>query len=215
MLATTFRYVLYARQGLTDAPVTAFITISIWAFLKAHDATEGDGRRYAWLAWAGVGCAALTKGPVAVFAPTIWIVFAWLTSGRRGIRRMHLPSGLLIASAIALPWNLAMWAMHGNAFLETALRQEVIVRYLSEDFQHRGFFYFFGAWIGDGAPWSFFFLPALAWIGLNRRRLHAGVVRAGLLTGVWFATVLLVFSCSAYKLPHYILPAYPAMALAV
>lgn len=35
------------------------------------------------------------------------------------------------------------------------------------------------------------------------------------LAGIWFLTVLLVFSISQYKLPHYILPAYPAMALAV
>jgi 4-amino-4-deoxy-L-arabinose transferase-like glycosyltransferase len=34
------------------------------------------------------------------------------------------------------------------------------------------------------------------------------------LAGIWFLTVLAVFSVSQYKLPHYILPAYPAMALA-
>jgi 4-amino-4-deoxy-L-arabinose transferase-like glycosyltransferase len=214
-LATTFRFILYARQSLTDVPVTFFVTLSIWLFLRAHDAPEGQSRRDAWLGWAATGLAALTKGPVAVLGPAIWVAFGLIYHRQTFLRRLHPVSGVLVAAAITLPWHLYMIALHGRAFLDVALGYEVVARYLSEDFpgRDRGIFYFVGVWFGDAAPWSLFFVSGAIWLYARWRELEPGIQRLSLLALIWFGFVLALFSVSQYKLPHYIMPAYPPTAL--
>lgn len=215
-LATTFRFVLYARQGLTDVPVTAAITAGLWAMSRALNAASGSAAA-ARLAWACAGAAILLKGPVGLLAPAIWTGWAWLTGGRQAVARTRPLSGMAIAAAIAAPWFIVMLALHGRAFFNVAVGYEVVARYLSDDFpgRDRGFFYFWGVWLGDGLPWSLFLVPAFGWRYFRRSELHRGETASMQLAGLWFLTVLLLFSLSQYKLPHYILPAYPAMALAV
>lgn len=215
-LATTFRFVLYARQGLTDVPVTAAIAAALWAMSRALTSPAGSPLA-ARVAWACAGAGVLLKGPVGLLAPAIWTVWAVLMGGREALRRTRPLSGLLIAALIAAPWYAGMVLLHGRAFADVALGYEIVARYLSADFpgRNRGFFYFWGVWLGDGLPWSLFLVPAVWWALARRDALTAGETRVMQLAGVWFLTVLLVFSASQYKLPHYILPAYPAMALAV
>lgn len=216
VLATTFRFVLYARQGLTDVPVAAAVTLALLAMARA---LTGDRRRSAWTwtAWALAGIGVLLKGPVGLLAPVIWSVWAYLDGGIANVKRTRPLAGIAIAAAIAAPWFVLMIALHGRAFVNVALGYEVVARYLSPDFpgRDRGFFYFWGVWLGDGAPWSLFVIPAAWWMFRARHTLLTGERRLLRLAGIWFATVLLVFSVSQYKLPHYILPLYPAMALIV
>jgi 4-amino-4-deoxy-L-arabinose transferase-like glycosyltransferase len=214
-LATTFRFILYARQSLTDVPVTFFVTLAVWLFLRAHDAPEGKSRRDALLAWAATGLAALTKGPVAVLAPAIWIAFAAIYHRQTFLPRLHLFAGVLVSAAIALPWHLYMIALHGRTFVDVALGYEVVARYLSEDFpgRDRGILYFVGVWFGDAAPWSLFFVSGVIWLYVRWRVLEPAIQRVSVLALIWFAIVLALFSVSEYKLPHYIMPAYPPTAV--
>jgi 4-amino-4-deoxy-L-arabinose transferase-like glycosyltransferase len=214
-LATSFRFVLYARQGLTDVPVVAALTLGLWGMTRA--VTRPAARRAAYGAWACVGAAILLKGPVGLLAPVIWTAWAWLSGGRDALRRTRPLAGVAIAAAIAVPWYAVMLALHGRAFANVALGYEIVARYLSPEFpgRERGFFYYWGVWLGDGAPWSLFLLPAFWWAYKRRSTLAENEIRVMVLAAVWFMTVLLIFSVSQYKLPHYILPAYPAMALAV
>jgi len=217
-LATTFRFVLYARQGLTDVPVTALVTLAIWCFIAGNGVGNVDGRRGLVLAgWAATGCAALMKGPVAIIGPLVWIIYARWTEGWPGVKRMRIIEGAMVAAAIALPWFVVMVALHGRAFVDVALGYEVVARYMSPDFpgRDRGFSYFWGVWLGDAAPWSLFFVTATVWALSRWSTLEDGTRRAVQLSIVWFLTVLLLFSVSSYKLPHYIIPAYPATALLV
>ena len=213
-LATTFRFVLYARQGLTDVPVTAAVAAGLWAMTRA---LSGGSAAAARLAWACAGAAILLKGPVGLLAPVIWTGWAWLRGGRQEVARTCPLSGVLIATAVAAPWFIVMLLLHGRAFFDVAIGYEVVARYVSEDFpgRDRGFFYFWGVWLGDGLPWSLFLVAAFWWRYGRKRELAPGEATALQLAGLWFLTVLLLFSVSQYKLPHYILPAYPAMALAV
>jgi 4-amino-4-deoxy-L-arabinose transferase-like glycosyltransferase len=216
ILATTFRFVVYARQGLTDVPVTAAITCGLWAMGRAIHDPRGSRAR-AWIAWACAGAGVLLKGPVALLAPTIWSLWALSIGGRPALMRTRPLSGLLILAAIAAPWFVVMLALHGRAFLDVAMGYEVIARYFSADFPgpDRGILYYWGVWLGDGLPWSIFLPPAMWWAFSSRGTLRAGESRAMHLAGIWFVVVLVIFSASQYKLPHYILPAYPAMSLAV
>jgi len=231
-LATTFRFVLYARQGLTDVPVAAAIACGVWAMSRAVLGKPGgsiaapDGRasidrdrspRAAWIAWVCAGAGVLLKGPVGLLAPVIWSVWAVATGGRDALARTRPVSGLVILMAIALPWYAVMLLMHGRAFLDVALGSEVVARYLSQDFggPSRGPFYYWFVWIGDAMPWSLFLIPAFLWAFWRRGQVRSSESRLMVLAAIWFVTVLLAFSGSRYKLPHYILPAYPAMTVVV
>lgn len=216
-LATTFRFVLYARQGLTDVPVVAAVTCGLWAMSRAISSPVGASPRAARIAWACAGAGVLLKGPVGLLAPIVWSLWAAAIGGRPALMRTRPLGGIVILAAITAPWYVAMLYLHGRAFVDVALGYEVVARYLSTDFpgRDRGILYYWGVWLGDGLPWSLF-LPAAAWWAYSRREaLRVDESRGMQLAGIWFLTVLAVFSASQYKLPHYILPAYPAMALAI
>jgi 4-amino-4-deoxy-L-arabinose transferase-like glycosyltransferase len=202
---------------LTDVPVTAAVTCAIWAMTRAFAMEGTRQRRFAYLAWLFVAAAVLLKGPVAFFAPIVWSLAALLSGGRRALAGTRPIAGAAIVAAIALPWFALMYAMHGKSFLDVALGYEVVARYMDQDFpgRDRGFFYFWGVWLGDALPWSLFLLPAFGWAYARRKTMPEGEARTMRLAAIWFLAVLFLFSLSSYKLPHYILPAYPAMALAL
>jgi 4-amino-4-deoxy-L-arabinose transferase-like glycosyltransferase len=175
---------------------------------------QDAGARGAWVtAWVAIGLAALTKGPVAMIPVAVWVAFYALRREWEGLRRMRLPGGLLLAAAIAAPWGLYMMAVHGSAFLQVAFMSEVVARVRGTLGPARGLLYYFDVWPADLLPWTPFFLGSLAWLAASRGRLEPAVRRHVAFALVWFVCVLLLFSLSGAKLPHYLLPAHPAAAL--
>src|SRR4029453_13288590 len=86
LLATTFRFVTYARQGLTDVPAIAGIVATFLAFEIGSSPGRWRGARLAWGAgWMLVGLTALIKGPIAVIPPVLWVAATWIR--RRGALR--------------------------------------------------------------------------------------------------------------------------------
>ena len=109
-LATSFRFIVFGRQGLTDVPLICFI----WCWRRwtgFQRATEAAGdRRWALAAWASVGLAALTKGPVALLPPSIWMAYRAAIGDVPSIRRVRPIAGSLIAAAVVLPGTLLWWS---------------------------------------------------------------------------------------------------------
>jgi hypothetical protein len=88
LLATTFRFVTYARQGLTDIPAVAGIVATFLAFEIGSSVERAKRQHLAWWAgWTIVGLTALTKGPLALIAPTIWIAATWIRRRRDSLDR--------------------------------------------------------------------------------------------------------------------------------
>jgi 4-amino-4-deoxy-L-arabinose transferase-like glycosyltransferase len=215
-LATSFRFVTYARQGLTDVPVLLFEMLALWAFLRASDGPT-HARRFTRVAWAAIGLAALTKGPVAALPLLVWIPYLALTRQVGAIRWRDWIAGAGLAALIAAPWYLYMIAVHGHAYFDHGVGYELVRRYADTEFPgpKRGVFYYFGVWPGDLAPWTFVFLAALAWVAWRWRGLTEREQRGASFCIVWFVVVLAVFSSASGKLPHYLLPLYPPAALLV
>jgi 4-amino-4-deoxy-L-arabinose transferase-like glycosyltransferase len=126
--------------------------------------------------------------------------------------------GMTLALAIVLPWYVVMVVQHGRAFTDFALGHEVVERMLSEasfGAPPRGFFYYFKIWPGDAAPWSALFVASIGWIAWRWSSLDRAARHAVVFAAAWFISVFLVFSLSRSKVPHYVLPAYPAAALLI
>ncbi len=120
---------------------------------------------------------------------------------------------LAVSLAVAVPWFSVMVKRHGDAFVSTLLGREHLARIVEPMQGHGGFvLYYLGLIAVSFFPWVVF-LP----VALFSRARPTDDVQAfwrSLLT-VWFAVVLILFSLIRTKLPGYVTPLFPAMALLV
>jgi 4-amino-4-deoxy-L-arabinose transferase-like glycosyltransferase len=120
---------------------------------------------------------------------------------------------LASVAVIALPWYIAVGLKTEGAWLQGFLGQHNVGRFLKPMEGHNGpvFYYPIAILIGF-FPWSVFCLPVVRGVLYRLKRESAEYV--GLLFVVcWFAVYLVFFSIARTKLPNYILPCYPAIAL--
>ena len=174
-------------------------------------ASPGQRRRWMWLAWAAMAVALLTKGLIGVVLPGLVLIVYSVAARDFAIwRRIHLVTGALITLAIASPWFILV-SLRNPEFAHFFFIHEHFERYLTT-VHHRT------------APW-WYFLPQLLigflpWLGLSRA--VVGVVRDDpraprfrpiILLASWALTIFVFFSFSSSKLPGYIVPIYPALAI--
>lgn len=187
--------------------------------------------------YAGIGFAVLAKGPIGIVMPvgiigsflfffdeeanaqaerTIVRRLKFFLAPRRYLRVMQtlrLAWGLLLVATIALPWYiLVAMRTHGewvNGFLGT----HNVGRFLAPMEHHRGLpIYYLVAILAGFFPGSVF-LPVSAW-ETARKLPNDGAERqaAGFLF-CWIACFVGFFSLAATKLPNYVVPCYPALAI--
>jgi 4-amino-4-deoxy-L-arabinose transferase-like glycosyltransferase len=229
VMATMFRFVTFARIGLTDIPVMFFVIAALYAFVRAvQPASGGDRRRgpasagpsvaWALAAWVCIGLGVLTKGPVGLLPVAIWAMYAAFSRNWLLFARTRPLIGTVIALVIVLPWYVVMVVHHGRAFTDFALGHEIVERVLSEESfgaPARGFFYYFKIWPGDAAPWSVLFVASVGWMAWRWSSVDRTVRQPVIFAAAWFICVFLLFSLSRSKVSHYVLPAYPAAALLI
>jgi 4-amino-4-deoxy-L-arabinose transferase-like glycosyltransferase len=214
LLATTFRFVTYARQGLTDIPALAGIVATFLAFEIGSTSERSTRQRMAWwTGWTLVGLTALTKGPLALIVPTIWIAATWIRR-REAIRWTAIASGAALALLVGGSWFAYMAVHRGGAFVGVN-SYEFVRRYFDRSFPgpSRGPLFYLTILPGEIAPWPLVAAAAVivllrCWKELDRRRQDGVIIAAA-----WCAGVMLLCSLSQYKLPHYTLPAYPPLML--
>jgi 4-amino-4-deoxy-L-arabinose transferase-like glycosyltransferase len=131
----------------------------------------------------------------------------------RLIGRLHIPTGLLVIAAIALPWYAGVALRTDGAWLARFLAYDNVGRFLQPLENHRGpIVYYVPAILAGFYPWSVFLPLALVSLLLRWRR---GEVPTGgdVFLASWAGLYVGFFSCAGTKLPSYVLPAYPALAL--
>ncbi len=142
--------------------------------------------------WAGffLGLAVLAKGlvPLVLALPLVWLY-------RREWRTWA------IAAATAAPWYLACYARNGQAFIDEFIWKHHVSRFLSPDLQHVQPVWFYVPIL------SVLFLP---WTPALIRKRLAPEERPQLLVAAWG---LVFFSVSTNKLPAYVLPLLPSLAM--
>ncbi|MBC8117902.1 MAG: glycosyltransferase family 39 protein [Candidatus Saccharimonas sp.] len=127
--------------------------------------------------------------------------------------RMRIVLGAAVVLAIALPWYVAVGLKTDGAWLRGFLGDHNVGRFLGAKENHSGpiFYYVIALFMGC-FPWSVF-LPLAVW--QLRTRLVKGDSWGdsdrfvACWAGVWFV----FFSFASTKLPNYVLPMYPALAL--
>jgi 4-amino-4-deoxy-L-arabinose transferase-like glycosyltransferase len=204
--STQFLYSHCARTGELDSALLFFWTL---ACLLVVAGTRH--RPLFYLGCAAVGLCGMVKH--LGFVPELLLILGlWLGLGGywRALGAATLLRGLGIVLLVALPWHAWQYVRHGAAFVDAYFGREMIYRGL-EYGNTRHDLRFFLVVLKDGLfPWSLL-LPLAIW-RLTRTRAPLAL-RPGLLPALWSVVVLVLISVSRVKLPWYVLPAYPALAL--
>ena len=203
-LATMPLVLAFARETIFDSTLAFFLTLAVLAFAEDQPV----------LAWAAIGLGGLTKGPVAILVPLLAVVPYVLLTGR-SLGRVFAWRGLLVFVVIALPWFLIVTARHPE-FPDYALVRETVQRVTTKGFHRTAPIWYYIPIVLVGAfPWI---VPALSLLGRWRwlweaRQVNTAAQEAILLL-CWLIGPLVFFSLNQSKLPHYVLPLLPAIALA-
>lgn len=222
-LAATPRMLLFSRRIIIDVYTTMFLGLTLLCFVLAE--TE-PVRRRRWLIAMYVSAAlgVLTKGPVAVAIPLLVFSVYLAAAGRlRMITRMMLPAGVVIMSAIVLPYYAALFARVGWDAIAAFLLQENLARYVEGvGAPDRGPLFYLPVVFADlYFPWSMLLPAGLALVPW--RTMFAGtgwtrvwgtatvtaavpVENVRLLLGLWIVLIVAFFSLSNGQQDLYVLP---------
>jgi len=176
--------------------------------LLALSALGIAGRLAVPAACALMGLATLAKGPLGLLLPGLVVGgYLLVTRDRHFLRALLSPLGFLLFLLVAGPWHAAILRDQGWQFVEVFLLNHNVDRFISTIHSHPGPPYYYVPVILLGLfPWTGLILPALG--GVEPRR-----SRADLFLLVWLLLPLLFFSVAGSKLPGYILPCLPPLAL--
>jgi 4-amino-4-deoxy-L-arabinose transferase-like glycosyltransferase len=205
VLATSAIYALMAQVLTTDMLLTSLMTTATFAFFLAWR----EGGRWCWLFYIAMGLAALTKGPVGVAIPlSVAAIFLWREGDLRGaVRRFHAVPGLIVTTAIAAPWFIAI-TIREPGFFDFYFIGEHFRRFFDKSYSHdQPIYYYIPILIGGLAPWTLA-LPFVPW-----RRLKPSPARRFCI--IASTTIFVLFSLSSAKLVPYILPAIPPLSIVI
>ncbi|MCS6829074.1 MAG: glycosyltransferase family 39 protein [Armatimonadota bacterium] len=202
-----------ARQAIMDSLLTLWFTLAIIGWIEGYT----SNRRGYLLMAAGAGLATMTKGLIGLLLPAATLML-WILLRRDWAELKRIPwlPVLGVYLLIVLPWHLAVWRTAGDLFVQEYIIRHHVNRFLGKEFGHTAPFWFYLPVLLVGMyPWSAF-VPVVGWQVLSGWRCEKQkLCCAWAMWALWAAVVLLFFSASKSKLPGYILPAVPALALLV
>jgi 4-amino-4-deoxy-L-arabinose transferase-like glycosyltransferase len=198
-----------------DMGLTLWTTATLVALLLAENARAHAAAQRRWMlaAWAAMALAVLSKGLVGIVFAGAAVFFAMALARDASIlKRMRWGWGLAIFATIAVPWFVAVSSANPE-FAHFFFVHEHFERFLTQEHRRVQPAWFFVPILFAGfLPWMFALPAAIAaaWRGEAGRDFQP--LRLALM---WSAFVLAFFSASGSKLPAYILPIFPPLALAV
>jgi 4-amino-4-deoxy-L-arabinose transferase-like glycosyltransferase len=198
-----------------DMGLTLWTTATFCALLLSEQSVARPREQRNWMlaAWVSMALAVLSKGLVGiVFAGAA--VFLWMVVHRdlKILARMRWGLGLAIFVAIAAPWFVAVSSANPE-FAHFFFVHEHLERFLTKVHRRVSPWWYFIPIVAAGFLMWTFALPgaiAAAW------KREPGFARDALrVTLLWALLIVAFFSTSGSKLPAYVLPAFPPLAIAL
>ncbi|MDX2028958.1 MAG: glycosyltransferase family 39 protein [Alphaproteobacteria bacterium] len=197
-----------ARMAKTDAALLGCIMVMQYGLAKAYiKRKEKFATSLAF--WTALGLGVLIKGPIILLVLFSTLLWLWLQERKlKWFLTLRPAMGLPYALALIIPWFTLMILGSQGQFVDQSIGHDFIAKIWNGEF--RGI-------IPPGvhllalpvvfAPFALFAFLALPDIWRHR---HEPAIRFCL---GWIIPAWIVFELSLTKLPHYVMPLYPAIAM--
>jgi 4-amino-4-deoxy-L-arabinose transferase-like glycosyltransferase len=221
LLPTSVGMIGFSHAAATDMPFAGMLTIAMVCAAVALGLTRSESTpilpRTPWLALLlfgfFLGLAVLAKGPAAIIlsggAVFFWAVFTkrW----RDAFRLLH-PAAIASFCLTAWPWYI-LCARRNPDFFRIFIIEHNFKRYLTPEFQHvQPFWFYVPILLVAFVPWSFLIVVS-GLAGIKQWWRSREMTPLTCLIFCWAMFCLVFFTISKSKLPGYVLPALPAIAL--
>ncbi|BDG75106.1 ArnT family glycosyltransferase [Roseomonas fluvialis] len=218
MLAPCMVLVVETHIAKTDAALLASITIAMGLMGRAYLSPDTFSARAAAAFWAVLGLGVLLKGPIAPLVPLLaGITLAVMDrTSRARFWRLHAPWlpalrpawGIPLMVLFAAPWFVAIGIATEGRFFTEALGGDMLDKVGSGEEAHWGppglYAFIFGI---TAFPSAWIVIRALPGAWAERMTPAVRFLLA------WAVPTWLLFEAVQTKLPHYTLPAFPALML--
>lgn len=218
VLGASWYWAMAGHTNSYDMSLSAMMTVALGGLLIAQHANALHERRnWMLVCWAGMALAVMSKGLVGIVLPGAVLVLYTLVSRDWLVwKRLHISAGLLLFLAITMPWFVLV-SIRNPEFPYFFFVREHFQRFASNVHLR-------------AEPWHYFIplllVGVMPWLGVLAQSLRNGVrearnaaplcgFKANRLLVVWSVFIFVFFSISNAKLPSYILPVFPALALLI
>ena len=214
LLAASLGLGVEAHLAKTDAVLLAGVTAAQLALARIFlDAKSGlrAPLGVALLFWAALALGILIKGPVAPLVAALTAI-ALCVSERRARWLMDLRpiAGIVLLLVIVLPWLIAISTATQGQFLSDSLGQDFLGKLIGAQESHGAPpLYYLALLMLSFWPGTLFLSPTIAWGWQQRRNAPERFLLA------WGVPFWIVLELVPTKLPNYLLPVYPALALMI
>jgi 4-amino-4-deoxy-L-arabinose transferase-like glycosyltransferase len=212
VLGSSLLWAALGHINTLDMGLSGMMALALCGLLLAqrHDASPQEQRNWMLVCWAGMALAVLSKGLIGVVLPgAVLVLYTVLSRDWKIWTRLHLGLGLLVFFAITVPWFVLVWLKnpeHPYFFFI----HEHFQRFTTKVHHREGPWYYFIPILLLGIlPWLGSFFQSL-W---HARDTETSGFKPKTMMLVWAGFIFFFFSISHSKLPSYILPIFPALAL--
>lgn len=202
---TTLAVPVMSRVATADALLNALLACTLcvlWIGLTAESVVRA--RRAGRIAAALVAAGLLTKGPIAVLVPGMSLLLSAAWARRwTNLRAIVLdPVAWAVVLVLTLPWYLLQFRAMGMPFIEGFLGKHNIGRFTGTMHGFRGGPFYYPAMLAVSLlPWTPLLVRAI--VDAVRRGDHPLRERDAAMVWITPLFVIVFFSFSATKLPHY------------
>jgi 4-amino-4-deoxy-L-arabinose transferase-like glycosyltransferase len=215
LMASAILLGVEARLAKTDAMLAATIVASMGVLARAWMERDAPAPALslgaAAVFWLALGLGILVKGPIGLAVVGLAILVLVMASRRVDwLFALRPLQGIVLMLLVAAPWFVSITLKTQGAFFAESVGQDMLAKVAEGQESH---FAWPGTYLavlaGTFWPVSPFLLLAIPFIWRARRE------PAVLFCLAWALPMWLVFELVPTKLPHYVLPLYPALALLV
>ncbi|MDB9373827.1 ArnT family glycosyltransferase [Nodularia sphaerocarpa] len=230
MLALSPEMIVWGRTGVSDMMLTGCMTSALLCFFRgyaSHKETQPESaasllpNKWYLACYVLIAGAILTKGPVGIVLPILIIGAFMIYVGkfREIFTQMRAFMGMLIIFALSAPWYILVTWRNGWDYLNSFFGYHNVERFTEVVNGHSApwYFYFLVVLLGF-APYSVYLPVAIARTRFWQRSYWLSQERSqqlGLFACIWFISIFGFFSIAVTKLPSYLLPLMPAVAILV
>ncbi|MEN3028805.1 MAG: glycosyltransferase family 39 protein [Aquificaceae bacterium] len=199
ILLLSLQFFANAQYASPEVPFTFFITLSLYLWLLSY---RKNSLFLLSLAFLSSSLAMLVKGPAGFLLPAGVVFLYLLFENPKELLRFRYYLLSLPALLFGLGWHAYQLLTKGEIFWKVFYRENIKRIYHGEE---PVYFYLLDMKVSF-LPYSLLFFPALLWVFSRLRREYSFPL-------VWFTFVYGLFSLISQKIPLYVLPAFPALAL--